>query len=94
MAFSDQAALSNDGDFINRVSACAAVEVPKTHQPTQWARDHIWWIAAAPGFADSYAYALQTNVPSPGKDPAVISDNQITAAVQALQNELNAPQSQ
>jgi hypothetical protein len=74
--------------FRDRVAACAGVEVPKTHQPTQWANDHIWWISAAPGFADAYEYALNTGVENPGNDPAVITDAQILAAVQALITEL------
>lgn len=84
MSYSTQATMSVDGDFIARVAACAAVEVPKTHQPQQWANDHVWWVAASPGFADSYEYAVNTDVPRPGNDPAVITDEQILSAVQAL----------
>ena len=87
MSYADQAQLSNDSDFIARIASCAAVEVPKTHQPLQWSHDHIWWMAASPGFADAYEYALNTDVESPGNDPAVITDGQILAAVQALVNE-------
>ena len=58
MSYSAQAVLSADGDFWNRVAACAAVEVPMTHSPTVWTSDHIWRVAASPGFADSYEYAL------------------------------------
>ena len=84
MSYSAQAQLSGDPDFLNRVSACAAVEVPMTHSPTVWAQEHIWRVAAAPGFADAYEYAINTNVERPGNDPAVITDGQILAAVQAL----------
>lgn len=87
MSYSAQAQLSNDSDFLARVSSCAAVEVPKTHQPKQWAADHIWWVAASPGFADAYEYALNTNVERPGNDPAVITDGQILASVQAIMAE-------
>lgn len=87
MAYSDQALLAVDSDFHQRISACYAVEGPKTHQPTSWASDHIWWLAAAPGFADAYAYALATGVERPGNDPAVITDPQILSAVQALLSE-------
>jgi hypothetical protein len=89
MSYSSQAQLANDYAFQERIAACAAVEVPKTHQPRQWATDHAWWIAASPGFADAYEYALNTEVPNPGGDPAVITDSQILAAVQALITELN-----
>lgn len=88
MAFSDQALLSVDTDFQQRIAACAATEAPKTHQPTQWAADHIWWLAASPGFADAYASALANNVERPGNDASVISDAQILSAVQALLAEL------
>lgn len=86
MAYSDQALLSQDSDFLVRLAACGAVEVtlPDGVQPTMWAADHIWLIAAAPGFADAYASALASGVARPGNDPAVISDAQILSAVQAL----------
>jgi hypothetical protein len=84
MSYSAQAILSGDGDFWNRVAACSAVEVPMTHSPTVWATEHIWRIAAAPGFADAYEYALANNVERPGNDPAVITDAQILATVQQL----------
>ncbi len=58
MTYLSQAQLSNDSEIIARVAASAAIEVPKTPQPLQWASDHIWWMAAAPGFAEAYEYAL------------------------------------
>jgi hypothetical protein len=87
MSYTSQAQLSNDSDFLARTSAAAATEVPKTHQPTQWAADHIWWMAASPGFADAYESALAGDVERPGNDPAVISDAQILSAIQTLLNE-------
>jgi hypothetical protein len=85
MAYFDQAMLSNDGDFFQRVAACAQNEIDlgETH-PTKWAGDHIWQVAAAPGFADAYATAVLNDVEQPGRDPSVISDNQILAAVVAI----------
>ena len=91
MSYSSQAELSRDPDFLSRVAACAAVEVPKPNSPTDWANQNIWWIAAAPGFADSYEYALNTDVERPGNDPAVVTDAQIGAAVQALLAEQATP---
>lgn len=84
MSYSSQAQLSNDSDFVARTSAAAAVEVSKTHQPQQWAVDHIWWMAASPGFASAYESALAGDIERPGNDPAVISDEQILSAIQAL----------
>jgi hypothetical protein len=85
MAYSDQALLSMDADFQQRLAAAGAVEIDLagTH-PMTWASDVQWEIAAAPGFADAYASALAAGVPRPGWDPAVISDAQILSAVQAL----------
>jgi hypothetical protein len=83
MSYSSQAALAGDADFIARVSASAAVEVPQPENPVTWARGHIWRIAAAPGFGDAYESALVAGVERPGNDPAVISDAQILSAVQA-----------
>ena len=48
-------------------------------------------ISAAPGFADAYEYAINSDNPNPGKDPAVITDAMILGAVQALFAELNPP---
>ena len=86
MSYSSQAELSRDPDFLSRVAACAAVEVPKPNSPTDWANQNIWWISAAPGFADAYEFALNSDPPveRPGNDPAVITDGQILAAVQGL----------
>lgn len=83
MSYASQSLLSQDYDFNLRVSACAAIELNRVHDPQAWARDHIWRIASSPGFADSYEYAMNTDVARPGWDPAVITDEQILAAVQA-----------
>lgn len=95
MGYSAQAQLSQDGDFINRVAACAAIEIDdKTKQPLQWALDNSWWLAAAPGFADAYQYAIDNGNPRPGNDPAVITDGMILGAVQALETEQTQPAGQ
>lgn len=87
MAFSDQALLSHDADFLDRLAACGAVEIDLDYyrgNAPVWASDVVWLVAAAPGFADQYASALASGIERPGNDPAVISDDQIRAAVQAL----------
>ena len=88
MSYSAQAALSNDTDFINRVAACAATIVPHTHQPTVWAREHIWWVSAAPGFANAYDFAINQATPivRPGNNASVITDAQILSAVTNINN--------
>ena len=85
MAYWDAAQLSQDGDFNLRLAACAAqeIDIPADSSALRWAGEHQWEIAAAPGFADKYASAVAANVPNPGRDPAVISDADILAAVQA-----------
>jgi hypothetical protein len=86
MAFYDQAVLSADTDFQQRIAACAQTEglVTPPDQPIDWAFEHQWAVAAAPGFADAYASAVESGVERPGRDPSVISDAQILSAVQAL----------
>lgn len=89
MTYSSLAALANDGDFRQRVSACAAEQEAQAGanleiHPTAWADQNLWQLAAAPGFADAYQYALDTGIERPGFDPAVITDEQILAAVQAV----------
>lgn len=93
MAYADQALLSRDVDFIDRLSASAAVEIDPVngYPPDAWARANVWWIAAAPGFADAYASAIAGSVDRPGNDPSVISDAQILAAVQAFEAEHPPP---
>jgi hypothetical protein len=86
MAYSDQALLSVDQDFINRLAAAAAVEVddiPIDMGAVGWSVRHVWYIAAAPGFADDYASAIAAGVPRPGNDQAVISDAELLTALQA-----------
>lgn len=84
MAYSDQALLSADLDFVNRLAACAAVEVDLGDtQPVTWSVENVWLIAAAPGFADDYASAVAAGVDRPGNDQSVISDDELRAAVQA-----------
>jgi hypothetical protein len=85
MAYYDQALLAQDWDFTQRVASSAAIEIDLGDtQPLAWAAEHIWIIAAAPGFADAYSSAIAGGVENPGRDPAVISDGQILAAVQAI----------
>ena len=89
MSYSSQAQLAADSDFKLRVTSAASVEVDKDHQPAQWADDHIWWMAATPGFADAYESAVLNDVFRPGNDPAVISDGMILSGIQALLAEMS-----
>lgn len=85
MSYSSQAALSADNDFLVRVAACAQQEISLVDQTAvEWATANIWEVAAAPGFADKYEYALATGVPRPGNDSTVISDADILSVVQPM----------
>jgi hypothetical protein len=87
MAYYDVSQLAADPDFLLRVAACYSTETAGAagaEYPTAWAGEHVWAIAGAPGFGDAYASAVAGDVPNPGRDPAVISDEEILAAVQAV----------
>jgi hypothetical protein len=86
MAYYDIALLHSDQDFLNRVAACYSQETTFDRElnPDVWVGQHSWDLAAAPGFGDAYAYALANENQAPGKDPSVITDGQILAAVQAI----------
>ena len=82
MAYADVSLLANDSDFMQRTRAAVAQEGEL--DPVGWSNSHNWQMASAPGFGDKYAYAIDTNVPRPGWDEAVISDAEILSAVQAI----------
>jgi hypothetical protein len=87
--YTDVAALATDGNFRNRIAACASTEqvvgadLGGLH-PTAWADTYQWQIASSPGFGDAYASAVAGGVENPGADPAVVTDEQVLAAVQAV----------
>jgi hypothetical protein len=82
MAYYDLFLLAFDGDFFARIEGCVASE--GAVDPPGWADEHRWAVAASPTFADRYASALVSGVPNPGRDPAVIPDADLLAAVQAI----------
>lgn len=83
MSYYETGLLSRDMDFLLRIAACYALET-RSNDPESWANQHMWQMASAPGFGDAYAYAINNGNETPGKDPAVITDGQILAAVQQL----------
>jgi hypothetical protein len=82
VSYSTLAHLAKDADFLERVTACVATQ--GIQQADKWADDNRWTMAAQPGFDEAYAYAVSFENPAPGKDLAVITDEQILAAVQSL----------
>lgn len=90
MGYWEQSVLSNDADFGSRIAACVASEpnAPKDKHPSVVAAQIQWDVAAAPGFAEAYTYAIETGVENPGRDASVITDAQLLSAVQASLAEL------
>jgi hypothetical protein len=87
MAYWDVAQLQADPDFRDRVTACYATEHTESSEAFSWTQVHIWQMAGAPGFGDAYAAAILNEVPNPGRDPSVIPDVDILAALQAIHDE-------
>lgn len=87
MAYYDVALLSSDADFTARVAAAYTTETldnADAENPSQWAVEHSWAMAAQPGFGDAYASALAGGIEHPGADASVISDAQILGALQPM----------
>lgn len=86
MAYSDIYAMASSPSLLNRIAAAAASE--GIDNPYDWTRVRMWQLAASPGWADDWAYAVatsSTNVnPDTGARSDVIDDSQILAAVQSL----------
>ena len=84
MSYNHIADAAQDSDLRRRVAACFAQNTTGTEQPEALASVHMWRIAADNDIAAAYAYAVDTDVPSPGKDEAVVTDANILAAVTAI----------
>ena len=84
MSFNHIADAAQDSDLRRRVAACFAQNTTGTEQPEALASVHMWRIAADATIADAYAYGVDTGVPSPGRDEAVVTDAAILAAVSAI----------
>lgn len=85
--------LSQDRDFYARVLTAATIAgIPN---PAQWTLDHILTVAAhehakSDSMAAAYASALANPyMVKPGHNPAVIKDEKIVAAVQAVSGEVS-----
>ena len=84
MSYNHIADAAQDSDLRRRVAACFAQQTTGTEQPEALASMHMWRIAADATIADAYAYGVDTDVPSPGRDEAVVTDAAILAAVSAI----------
>jgi hypothetical protein len=83
--------IAKDTFMIERLRACAAQQghngLP-IGDPLQWVDDNRYVWASSPSWGEKWTYALLTNEDKPnyepGRDPAVITDEDILATVQFL----------
>jgi hypothetical protein len=81
MSYSTINSCAHDHELIGRVAAACAQE--GSTAPDGAALQVVWPLAAASDVEAAYASALAAGNPSPGGDPAVITDGMILANVQA-----------
>ena len=82
MTYATIASITESPSLFRRIKACAAEQkVMKPYQ--EWVWDHLWDLAAAPGWAAKWASALASDNPDPGADESVITDGDLLAAVQS-----------
>ena len=82
MSYWDISNMADDVDLQSRVAACAAQE--QDGEPRAWMYENILNVCAAPGWDQAWSSAVAAWRPRPGRDPAVITDDQILASVQAV----------
>ena len=76
-------AIANDAHMQERVRACYAQQTEGS-DPVNWAWTNRYDWASAPGWGEAWDSALASGVEEPGKDPAVISDDQVLSQVQSM----------
>ncbi len=93
MAYTDIVEMATNATLRTRFAAAAAAE--GEDDPSRWAADNAWHLAASPGWADAWAYAEDTATvnqnPDTGMRNDVITDGMILSAVQARQAALATP---
>jgi hypothetical protein len=92
-SYSAIAAIANDGNMQERMRACATQQAhlgnaPGITDPITWVADNRYVWASSPGWGEEWDSARETHWDDPGyqpgRDPAVITDAEILATVQAL----------
>lgn len=83
MTYATIAAIARDQDLFPRLTASAAEE-HKAKPYDGWVAEHIWDLAATPGWAAAWESAVAGGVARPGADEGVITDSMILAAVQPM----------
>ncbi len=89
MSYLSIANMAQNPRLIERITACIAQERP-AESPSSWASANIWQLAASPGWADAWEYAINGGEQTPGTNPGVITDGMILAAVQGRIADLEA----
>lgn len=86
MSYQAIMSMAQSGALRERVMACAAEQGEA--DPPGWSTTNMWKIAASPGWADKWSYAVDALTvnqnPELGARTDVISDEDILAAVQAV----------
>lgn len=95
MSYSAIADAATDPHLRVRLAACVAQEGGAGYTMATGAlmrADAIQWqCCAEPGWGEAWEYAVNSQNPNPGADPAVISDGMILGAVQKHLAILNPP---
>lgn len=98
--------IANDENMTERMNACTTqqqhlgtIDLGDTwgsvNAAQSWVANNRYLWASSPGWGAAWTYALATNPSSdyePGRDPTVITDEMILAAVQTLVGEPAAPE--
>ena len=80
--------ITMDSDFRLRVTASVAIESNMSN-PDSWVETNKWEWATAPGWAAKVVTAIDSGNDLWGRDPAVISDDDILAVIQPMVAGLN-----
>ena len=90
MSYLIQAKMAKERGLIMRIAACAAGE--GVYRPTAWADANRQRLMADPEWVNRWADAIERELPNPGEDEAVITDELILAGVLRLLEEERAQQ--
>lgn len=77
--------MHQDEALQGRIIAAAAMD--GIQWPDGWVARRRWQIIARTDWAEAWEYATNAGTSQPGADPAVITDQMILSAVQAVQSE-------
>jgi hypothetical protein len=89
MTYNSTADMHDDFDLHRRLVACASEQGKGNPddgaaQPDNWVALHKWPIVNSPGWSAKYDSARASGNTSPGRDAAVITDDDILATIQPM----------